>query len=226
MAYLRLVRWPNLLIIGLIFLLVGTQLIGSIAQLSGIDSCLSTLHWWLMALATVLIAASGNVVNDIFDQDIDKLNRPKKRIVGKTISEQQAWNFYYLLVVLGGGIGVYLSHLLGNISNALLFLLSIGGLYFYSYSYKRQFLIGNIVVAFLAGLIPFLPIYFEMMCNKTPWIELPWAPILVAFSFFSFLITLIREIIKDMEDMHGDMRRQCSTLPVVLGMRGAKLSVL
>jgi len=225
MAYLHLVRWINLLIIGLIFLLIKSQLIDPVSELSGVAICLTPFHWWLMALSTIFIAASGNVVNDIFDQDIDKLNRPKKMIVSNAISEKHAWNIYYVLVVLGGGMGVYLCHLLGDISNALLFFLSIGGLYFYSYSYKRQFLVGNLVVAFLAGLVLFLPIYFQQMCSNIPWTKLPWTPILVALSFFSFLVTLMREIIKDMQDMHGDKRRHCRTLPIVLGIQGAKIVV-
>ena len=226
MAFFRLIRWPNLLIIGLILILAKTQLVDSISELSGVNSCLTPLHWWLMGLATILIAASGNVVNDIFDQVIDRHNRPTKLIIGKLITEEKAWNIYYVLVSLGVGIGVYLCVLLGNISNSLLFMLTTGGLYFYSYSYKRQFLIGNLVVAVLAGLVPFLPIYFQMMCDEGKWTDLPWAPILVAYAFFAFITTLIREIIKDMEDMQGDAKQHCRTVPIVIGIQGAKLVVL
>ncbi len=225
MAFFRLVRWPNLLMIGLIFLLSKTQIIDPISELSGVGSCLSDLHWVLMAFATILIAASGNVVNDIFDQDIDANNKPTKGIVGKVISGKQAWNFYYALVGIGVGIGVFLCWMLGNVSSSLVFLLSAGGLYFYSYSYKRQFLIGNLVVAVLAGIVPFLPVYFQMLCMQGQWTELPWSPILISFVFFAFITTLIREIIKDVEDMHGDSRQHCRTLPIVMGLNGAKLIV-
>lgn len=225
MTFVKLIRLPNLILIGLILALAKTQLVDPISEISGIKSCISSLHWWLIGAATVLIAASGNVVNDIFDQDIDRHNRPKKQIVGKAISEQQAWNLYYVLVSVGVGLGIYLCHLLGDISSALLFLLSAGGLYFYSYSYKRQFLIGNLVVAALAGIVPLLPLYFQAMCLPEVWVELPWVPILMAFGFFAFISTLIREIIKDMEDMHGDMRQRCRTLPIVLGLKGTKAVV-
>ena len=226
MAYLRLARWPNLLIIGLIFLLAKTQLVNPISELSGVVSCISNLHWALVALATMLIAASGNVVNDIFDQNIDFHNKPHKVIVGNTISEAQAWNFYYALGSFGLGLGMYLCWDLGNISNSLIFMLSAGGLYFYSYSYKRQFLIGNLVVAFLAGLVPFLPLYLQMMCTPNLWMELPWAPMLVALAFFSFLTTLIREMIKDMEDLKGDQLAKCTTIPIVLGVKVTKVIVI
>lgn len=226
MAYLRLARWPNLLIIGLIFLLAKTQLIDPISELSGVVSCISNLHWVLVALATMLIAASGNVVNDIFDQNIDFHNKPHKVIVGNTISEAQAWNFYYALGSFGLGLGMYLCWDLGNISNSLIFMLSAGGLYFYSYSYKRQFLIGNLVIAFLAGLVPFLPLYLQMMCTPNLWMELPWAPMLVALAFFSFLTTLIREMIKDMEDLKGDQLAKCTTIPIVLGVKATKIIVI
>lgn len=226
MAYLRLARWPNLLIIGLIFLLAKTQLVDPIAELSGVVSCISDLHWILLALATMFIAASGNVVNDIFDQNIDFHNKPGRIIVGNTISEEKAWNFYYALGSIGLGAGMFLCWDLGNISNSLIFMLSAGGLYFYSYSYKRQFLIGNLVVAFLAGLVPFLPLYIQMMCTPDLWMELPWAPVLVALAFFSFLTTLIREIIKDMEDIKGDQLLKCTTLPIVLGVKVTKVIVV
>ncbi|MCF8465328.1 MAG: geranylgeranylglycerol-phosphate geranylgeranyltransferase [Flavobacteriales bacterium] len=226
MAYLRLARWPNLLIIGLIFLLAKTQLVDPISELSGVISCISDLHWLLIALATIFIAASGNVVNDIFDQNIDFHNKPDRIIVGNTISEEKAWNFYYGLGSVGLGLGMLLCWNLGNLSNSLIFMLSAGGLYFYSYSYKRQFLIGNLVVAFLAGLVPFLPLYIQMMCTPNTWMELPWAPVLVALGFFSFLTTLIREMIKDMEDLKGDQLLKCTTIPIVLGIKVTKVIVI
>lgn len=212
--------------IGLIFLLAKTQVVDSISALSGVASCVSDLHWVLLALATMLIAASGNVVNDIFDQNIDFHNKPDRMIVGKIVSEERAWNFYYALGSLGLGLGMLLCWDLGNISNSLIFMLSAGGLYFYSYSYKRQFLIGNLVIAFLAGLVPFLPLYIQMMCTPNLWMELPWAPILVALGFFSFLTTLIREMIKDMEDLKGDRFAQCTTIPIVLGVKATKAIVI
>lgn len=223
MAYLKLVRWPNLLIIGLIFLLAKTQLVDLLAtDATGIEPCLTNTHWLLLSLATIFIAASGNVVNDIFDQDIDRINKPDKAIVGKIITEEQAWNFYYAVSSLGLGLGIILCWQLGNVSSSLVFMLSMGGLYFYSYSYKRQFLIGNVVVALLAGLVPAMPIYMFAMCEPELWMQLPWTPILIAFAFFSVITTLIREVIKDMEDIKGDQLLRCQTLPIVLGIKGGK----
>lgn len=225
-AYLQLVRWPNLLIIGLIFLLAKTQLVDVISDVSGFESCITDLQWLLVAVATIFIAASGNVINDIFDQDIDRINKPEKRVVGKLISDKQAWNFYYALGSFGLGSGMLLCWLMGNISNSLIFMLASGGLYFYSYSYKRQFLIGNVVVALLAGLVPFMPVYLSIMCKPESWMQLPWNPLLVAFGFFSLLVTLIREIIKDMEDIKGDQLLRCQTLPIVIGTRFTKVMVV
>ncbi len=226
MAYLRLVRWPNLLIIGLIFLLAKTQLVDVMSDNSGIESCLSNLHWLLVALATIFIAASGYVVNDIFDQAIDRINKPNKMIVGKLISEEKAWNLYYGLGSVGLGLGIWLCWQMGNVSNSLIFMLAAGGLYFYSYLYKRQFLIGNVVVAMLAALVPFMPVYLYIMCRPDTWMQLPWNPLLVAFAFFSLLVTLIREIIKDMEDMKGDQLLRCRTMPIVIGTKLTKVVVV
>ncbi len=221
-AYLKLVRWPNLAIIGLIFLLLRFGLLEGFYGTTILRSCLEGMHWWLMAVATILIAASGNVVNDIFDQDIDLENRPDRRIIGPIITEDAAWTFYYILSGAGLALGIVLAYLLGNTSNGLVFLLALGGLWFYSYSYKRQFLIGNLVVAFLAGLTVYLPLVFEMQCDPNGWKFLPWAPFLVAYAFFAALSTLIRELIKDMEDMSGDARAGCRTVPIVIGITASK----
>lgn len=226
MAYLQLVRWPNLLIIGLILLLAKTQLVDPISVLTGFESCLLDGHWILLTIATVFIAASGNVVNDIFDQDIDRINKPKKLIVGKVISEEKAWNLYYGLGSVGLGAGIWLCWLMGNVSSSLIFMLVAGGLYFYSYSYKRQFLIGNVVISLLAGLVPFMPVYLYIMCRPDSWMQLPWNPLLVAFGFFSLITTLIREMVKDMEDIKGDQLLRCQTVPIVLGVKAAKAIVI
>jgi len=216
-------RWPNLAIIALIFLLLRFGLVEGFMAVSILTPCLTELQWLIMALATVLIAASGNVVNDIFDINIDRINRPDDRVVGVTIGEEQAWNLYYVLSGSGLALGIYLAWSLGNISNALVFMLAIGGLWFYSYSYKRQFLIGNLVVSVLAAITVGLPLFFEAVCNPSDWERQPWAPFVLAYALFAFLSTLVREVIKDMEDMEGDADMGCRTLPIVLGVKGGKV---
>lgn len=221
-AVLRLIRWPNLAIIALIFLLLRFGLVEGFMAVSILTPCLTDLQWLLMAFATVLIAASGNVVNDIFDTDIDRINRPDERVVGVTVGEEQAWNLYYVLSGSGLSLGIYVAWSLGNISNALVFMLAIGGLWFYSYSYKRQFLIGNLVVSVLAAITVGLPLFFEAVCSPNDWERQPWAPFVLAYALFAFLSTLVREIVKDMEDMEGDADMGCRTLPIVLGIKGGK----
>lgn len=225
LAYLRLIRWPNLLIIAGIFLLLRFGLMEGFYEVTLLRSCLSDFHWLMMAAATILIAASGNVVNDIFDQDIDLHNRPETRIIGPIVTEDAAWTIYYVLAGSGLAVGILLAYMLGNVSNGLVFLLALGGLWFYSYSYKRQFLIGNLVVALLAGLTVYLPLLFEMQCDPDGWKFLPWMPFIVAYAFFAVLSTLIREMVKDMEDMEGDARAGCRTLPIVVGVKAAKAVV-
>jgi 4-hydroxybenzoate polyprenyltransferase len=222
MAYLQLVRWPNLLLIALILLLAKTQLVDAISAIAGIESCLLNGHWVLLGIATTFIAASGNVVNDIFDQDIDRINKPQKLIVGNSVSEEAAWNFYYTLGGIGLASGIWLCWQLGNVSSSLVFVLIGGGLYFYSYSYKRQFLIGNLVVSLAAAMVPFMPVLLSMLCMPQLWMHLPWNSLLIAFAFFSFLTTLIRELIKDMEDIRGDQLLRCRTVPIVIGINATK----
>lgn len=221
-AVLKLIRWPNLAIIALIFLLLRFGLVEGFMAVSILTPCLTDLQWLVMAVATVLIAASGNVVNDIFDINIDRINRPDDRVVGVTMGEEQAWNLYYVLSGTGLALGIYVAWSLGNISNVLVFMLAIGGLWFYSYSYKRQFLIGNLVVAVLAAITVGLPLFFEAVCSPSDWQRQPWAPFILAYALFAFLSTLIREVVKDMEDMEGDADMGSRTLPIVLGLKGGK----
>lgn len=193
---------------------------------TNLEICFDNWQWLMLAAATVLIAASGNVVNDIFDQEIDRFNKPKKRIVGPIISEAKAWNLYYGLSSAGLLLGIWLCYQLENTSASLVFMLVTGGLYFYSYSYKRQFLIGNLVVALLAGLVPVMPLYISALCQPSTWMSLPWTPILVAFGVFSFLSTLIRELIKDLQDLKGDQMLRCKTVPIVLGTMPTKTIIV
>lgn len=203
-------------------MLAKTQLVDAISAKVGIESCLLTGHWVLLGIATIFIAASGNVVNDIFDQDIDRVNKPGKLIIGNSVSEEAAWNFYYALGGIGLAAGIWLCLQLGNVSSSLVFVLIGGGLYFYSYSYKRQFLIGNLVVSIAAAMVPFMPVLLSMLCMPQLWMHLPWNSLLIAFAFFSFVTTLIREVIKDMEDIKGDRMLRCRTVPIVLGINTTK----
>ena len=182
---------------------------------------LNDWQYGLLVLATVLIAAAGYVINDILDQETDYYNDKGNVIVGKLISEKVAYNFYFVLNITGVGIGYYLANVIHKPSFAGAFIIISATLYMYATSLKQMLLIGNIVVALLLsfsviiiGLFDLLPATYEG--NQTEMGVL--FSILIDYAIFAFIINLIREIVKDMEDVEGDYNNGMSTLPIAIGL--------
>ncbi len=152
----RLIRWSNLLFIIIIMLLMEKMVAEPLmlrAQF-GVQ-----LPWWafcLLVLAVVLIAAGGYVINDYFDVRIDAINRPEKQIVTRTVSKQSAMLMHQIFTVLGVVCGLEVAWICHSWSLCLIFIFVPGLLWFYSSSYKRQFLVGNLIVAFSTALVPLL----------------------------------------------------------------------
>lgn len=232
--FLKIIRLPNLLFVVLIQFLMRQSVILPLMQASGVDYHSNWLIFWLLVLASVLIAAGGYVINDYYDIKMDEINKPDKMIVGRAISKAAAMRIYQALSFSGLLVGLFVAWQLKSNILALIFVLIVGLLWFYSASYKRQFLIGNIVVAFVAGvtvlivalLEVFHPISDDNMLIINPILSrniLIWVG---GFAVFSFLLTLIREMIKDMEDEYGDRQSECRTLPIVLGFNITKTIVI
>lgn len=184
----------------------------------------------LLVIATVSITAGGYVINDYFDIKTDLINKGKV-IVGTKIPRRSAIMWHSLFNICGVAAGFYISYKAGYIWLGTLFLITSGLLYFYSASYKRQFLIGNIVVAFLTAMVPMLVVFYEWPALYKYYtlyaISLPEINIIIywvgGFALFAFLSNLIREIIKDIEDFEGDLAYGRNTIPVVIGVMSAKV---
>ncbi|GAB4012333.1 geranylgeranylglycerol-phosphate geranylgeranyltransferase [Spirosoma migulaei] len=203
-GFLRLIRVQNLLIVVLTLLLARLFLVGprqdSLRLL--VDNGI-----WLLAFSTVCIAAAGYIINDYFDVKIDLINKPERVIIGRYLKRRVAMGIHQALNVIGCLIGLYLSKWV-----FLADVLAVSLLWFYSANFKRQPLIGNIVVSLLTALsFIVLAIYYRH--NTT---------MLLIYALFSFGISLIREIIKDMQDIRGDARFGCRTIPIVWGLRRTK----
>lgn len=162
---------------------------------------------FLLVLSAVATAAAGYIINDYYDVKIDLINKPKRVVVGKLLKRRVAMAAHVVLNLTGIIIGFALSWKIGliNFSSALL-------LWLYSNQLKRMPLIGNIAVAYLTG----LAIYIVDVFFKTG------DALVIAYAVFAFFFTLIREIIKDMEDLKGDATFGCKTLPVLYGIRKTK----
>ena len=241
-AFLKLVRWPNLLIIILTMVLMhyailepllgNTQI--TLYSLAGSANSMALQTRWydflLLVVATVLIAAGGYVINDYFDIKTDLIIKGKV-IVGTKVPRRQALMLHNILNITGVATGFYASAQTGYLWLGSIFLIVSGLLYFYSASYKRQFLIGNLIVAFLTAMVPMLVVIFEGLVLYQYYainaVIMPDLSIFFywvgGFSIFAFVTTLCREIIKDIEDFEGDVAYGRNTVPVVIGILSSKI---
>ena len=244
-SFFKLIRWQNLVIVILTMTMmryaVLKPLLGEIPVFmiqgrvgeAAMELQFSLINFILLVVATVLIAAGGYIINDYFDVKTDIINRGKA-IVGSTISQSQAMTLHNIFNLVGILLGFYISWQSGYMLLGAMFLIVSGLLYFYSASYKRQFLIGNIIVAFLTAMVPVLVAIYEwpavyrfytINAAETPNLSFIFYWI-GAFAVFAFLTTLTREIIKDIEDYEGDAAFGRNTVPIILGILTSKIIVI
>jgi 4-hydroxybenzoate polyprenyltransferase len=219
-SFLKLIRWKNLLLIALIQVLIKYALF----QPFNIDVTLNGFGFSLLVIATLCIAAAGNIINDIYDIDTDLINKPEKVIVGKSISEPKAFNLFLVLTIIGVCIGFYLSNLIDKTGFAAIFIFTSALLYVYSTSLKQTILVGNIVVSVLVAMSIIIVGLFDLLPVITPQnqqTQLIMFKILIDYALFAFMINLLREIIKDIEDIEGDTKANMRTLPIVIGKNRA-----
>jgi 4-hydroxybenzoate polyprenyltransferase len=242
-SFLNLIRWQNLLIVILTMVLMRYAILEPVISKIGVILRnmgngeeipmvlqFSGFNFAMLVAATVFITAGGYVINDYFDIKTDLINKGKV-IVGTKIPRRQALMWHNIFNILGVSAGFYISWKSGYIWFGSLFLIVSGLLYFYSASYKRQFLIGNLVVATLTAMVPLLVVLYEWPALYRYYainaISLPKINFILywigGFAFFAFLTTLTREIIKDIEDFEGDVEFGRNTLPVVIGVLSAKV---
>lgn len=204
--FFSLIRWLNLLI------LLFTQLLAAwcLSDYQHISHFISTRFLMLLS-GTLLIAAAGYILNDYIDVKLDLVNKPRKVVVGKSISRRWAMIWHFVFNAAALLMGLLLSWRI-----ALLFSAAILLLWIYSSRLKKRFFIGNLTVAALTGIsLLMLPLFDNNISMNY----------ILAYAGFAFLITLVREIIKDIEDMKGDAKYAARTLPIEMGIRPAKLVV-
>jgi len=188
MAYLKLIRAKNLVIVAITQLLLQFLVVYPYHAESDSQPVLDTFHFFLLVLATVLIAAGGYVINDLKDIEIDKINKPDEQIIGNSISEKEAKYLYLLSIIIGTFIAVYMSIWVERPLWFLLFPISVFMLWSYSAYFKKSYLVGNIIVSFFAAGVA----------------------------------TMMREIVKDIEDLEGDKKEGAKTFPIIEGIKKSK----
>ncbi len=225
--FMRLIRWPNLLIVVVTQCLVMYALIGSVYAGAGTKTALSPLLFFILVSVTVVISAAGYIINDYFDLRTDRINKPESVVVGKFFSRRIAIKLHIVFNTIAIAAGFFLSLKVGSYRLWLIFPLMTIMLWFYSERYKKKVLTGNIMVAFMSAMVVMVVWLFEFFALRqqpgkfmTVYTQIGLiSQVVFAYALFAFLLTLLRELIKDAEDVEGDAATGCQTLPVVFGIR-------
>lgn len=230
--YLKLIRIPQLLII-----VIGQLLVYFCVVLPTFGNIVMLPYWKLASIvaATMLIAAGGYVINDYFDIKIDRLNRPDKVIVGNTISKKDAMHIYQIFTIFGVAIGIVAAVTLKSFTLAFIYIIVAGLMWFYSSSYKRMLIVGNLMVALMAALVPMIPAFAakEQMVLNFNYTILGFSPFQSMvpkiyttccwLGLVAFLVVFANEIVKDIISDYGDREMECHTIAVVWGQKVARI---
>jgi len=253
-AFAKLIRLPNLLIIALtqyairwgviypMYSFINKQLLLNFQNEQDISKRITNPHimqfqvsdmeFFFLTLATVMIAAAGYVINDYFDVKIDRINKPDQMVIDKGIKRREAMGAHLVISAIAILIAGLISFKLGLWQYSMIYIACAVGLWFYTTEFKKQFLIGNIVVALFVALVPFIVGLYELHLAAEKYRVLTYPPFevnfkvifnfVLGFSSLAFLINLVREILKDAEDLEGDRAFGCRTVPIVLGIETTK----
>ncbi|WP_339711161.1 geranylgeranylglycerol-phosphate geranylgeranyltransferase [Cyclobacterium amurskyense] len=203
-GFIKIIRPENLLLVAFAQLMTAFFLVGTTN--AGLP-VLKDYHLYLLIISTVILTASGYMINDYYDVKIDYVNRPKAVVIGKGMKRRMVMILHTVMNVVGILVGLLIHPKIGAITFVAAFLL-----WLYSNTLKRLPFIGNLTVASLTGLaIWIVGIYYQKS-------EL----LIITYAIFAFFINLMREILKDIEDRNGDRKHGCKTLPIVLGFRKTK----
>ena len=218
--FFNLIRFKNLVIIALTQSLIKYTLINPFE----INSILSNFHFFLLVLTTILITAAGYIINDIYDVEADRINKNENLIIDKYINTKQAMWWYLTFNIIALLIGLWLSIYINIPLFSLIFIFSIYSLWIYSKRFKKSILIGNIQISLLTTLSILNVALFDIIPNGIIVDSQEWIifNIITYYCCFAAIITLVREIIKDIEDMQGDLVINAKTFIISYGMKNTK----
>lgn len=229
-AIIKMLRIPNLLIIALTMVLVRLYIIAPLLEIEDVGLIFGGWNFAILVFIMVLIAAAGYLINDFFDVEADRINKTSKPLVGRDISKGLLFLLYYIFNAIAIGLGIYLALEVNTLQLGLIFPMLAIMLWYYSAKYQRTILWGNIVVSIVTGLTVFVVWLFEFFALRAkPDIFVDAYDsigiinyFIWGFTYFAFITTLIREVLKDMQDMEGDTRTGSNTLPVAIGIKNTK----
>lgn len=219
--------------VAMMMLLVYHCVMSPLSYFSSVEVFPPAHTFHLLVISLIFIVAGGYAINDYFDVETDRFNKPEKTLIPDVFSHKEVKLFYVVLTFIGLVSGLASSIMILNVKFYMLFavlLLITCLLYSYSATYKRKLFVGNFVVSLLVATAVFLPYLFEILYLSDNLLTLSICKDLaenvvyfvLVYSVFAFLLTLIREIIKDAEDAEGDGNTHCRTIPVILGLSKTK----
>lgn len=223
-AFLKLIRWPNLLMMAGSLLLIRYTFFVPL----GIPYVLNDFHFALLVLSTACIGAAGYIVNDLYDLENDRINKPERMQIGVVFTERFAWNAFYALFLIGGAMGWYLGQHTGKMLYGSINLITGFWLYLYAADFKGRPLLGNIMISFLSAGVLTYPLFFDVL-PRWPLNEDDSGRqamlILSVYFCLAFVISWLRELIKDMEDEAGDRSSGLRTMPIAWGPLPSRLLI-
>jgi len=226
-AFFRMTRPINLFFIALTQFLFYTFIIYPVLERAGQPPVIEGSNYWLLSAASVLIAAAGYIINDYFDINIDLVNKPSGNVVDSVISRRWAILWHFILSFSGVLLSAYVSWRTGLWFIVILNTICVMGLFGYSVTLKKKLLSGNILISLLTAWVIIILMLAEVWSSSVHGAVINARILRLGFLYggFAFIISLIREAVKDMEDMNGDMRYGCKTMPIVWGVNATKVYV-
>ncbi|HUQ67260.1 MAG TPA: geranylgeranylglycerol-phosphate geranylgeranyltransferase [Flavitalea sp.] len=228
-AFLKLIRVVNLLFIVITQALFQFSIVVPMMRINPHSPVLPLKFFILLSLSSVLIAAAGYIINDYFDLNIDRINKPRRIVVEKLIRRRWAIVWHWLLSFSGVVLGFYVGWKSGVFWLGFANLGCVTALWFYSTTFKKKLLAGNILISLLTAWVVMVVgfvTHYRMITNIA-FFGVENASRLLRFTFlyagFAFIICLVREVVKDIEDMAGDAKYGCKTMPIVWGVHVSKV---
>jgi 4-hydroxybenzoate polyprenyltransferase len=231
-AFFRLVRYPNLIFIALTqSLFYFSILLPTYQSTESGTPLMGYTDFFLLLFSSVCIAAAGYIINDYFDMDIDHINKPQKMVIGKWIGRRWAMLWHMLLSL----IGLFLTAIVAlHVNNMLLLVFNFASvvvLLFYSTTFKKKLLIGNVLISLLTAWVIGVLFVAEINLADLSYLKRHKTELdklykyTLVYAGFAFIVSLIREVVKDLEDMIGDKKFGCTTMPIIWGVNVSKIFI-
>ena len=227
----RLIRLPNLIIVAVTQALIYYQLLHKTFRNYSLTGSFNSFEFVLFVIATILITASGYIINDIFDIETDRINKPDKRIIQVHLSESNGWKIYFSMILTGALISLYLAVQRYDLLYWFIYPIAVFLLYSYSRWFKGIPYFGNLLVSLFCAAVPGIFFLSEASILKELKIKdlssfLSLHRLLLSYVIFAFLTNLYREIVKDLQDESGDKLANINTAAVYFGKKNTKFVAL